>query len=92
MERIKVPYRLGTDRFCTYENEHEGEEEQPVYMGDIVSTVVSVGPDGSEIESVGELAGVTYSQDGFIDEVLIYDESGSAHRMPMLCDGVFYRG
>ena len=92
MERIKIPYRLGTSQFCTYETEHEGEEEQFVHMGDIVSIVVTIGPDGAEIESIGELAGVTYSQDGFIDEVLLYDEQSYSYRVPVLCEGVFYKG
>lgn len=92
MERIKVPYKLGTDQFCTYEVEQEGEEEQFVRMGDIVTIIVTIGPDGVEVESTGELAGVTYSQDGFINEVLLYDESSYSYRVPMLCEGVFYKG
>lgn len=99
MGGIPVPYRLGSDRFCQYEDDVEWQDgnckvtrhEGPVRMGDMVSVVSDYGPNGAEVEHVGELAGVTYGQDGFLDSVTLWDEDGNGKLVSVFADGVFYK-
>ena len=99
MEGIPIPYRLGDDRACQYEDEFEwrgGKLEVvsydgPVRMGDTVSVISDCGPCGGEVEHVGELAGVTYGQDGFLESVTLWDEDGNGRLVSVFADGVFYK-
>ena len=81
----RIPYRLGTDHYCTYEDESE---ESYVRMGDMISHVYDT-PFG-EVEIDGELCSVCYGEEGFIDAVSVYVE-GEDRAFDCLCDGVFYR-
>ena len=81
----RILYRLGTDHYCTYEDEGE---ESYVRMGDMISHVYDT-PFG-EIEIDGELCSVRYGGDGFIDAVSVYVE-GEEMNFDCPCDGVFYR-
>lgn len=99
MDGIPIPYRLGDDRLCQYEDEFEQRDgkfevirhEGPVRMGDMVSVFSDCGPYGGEVEHVGELAGVAYGQDGFLDSVMLWDEDGNGRLVSVLADGVFYK-
>ena len=99
MERIAVPYRLGTDNLCHYEDDVEWKDgkctvtrhEEPVRMDDIVLVCSDYGPDGPEKEHVGELAGVMYGQDGFIDHIVLWDSDGNGKMVSVFMDGVFYK-
>lgn len=86
-ERIRVPYRLGTHRFCEYED-----DGSPVLMGDMV-TVPVFGYDGSDYEESGELFSVRYDEGGFIICVSLYREREDSIKVmrSVPCDGVFYR-
>lgn len=92
----RIPYRLGTDHYCTYED-----DGSYVRIGDMISHfyetpfsevgiggVVSVRYVGVEID--GELCSVRYGEDGFIDAVSVYVE-GEEMNFDCPCDGVFYR-
>ena len=58
---MRIPYRIPDGYLCTYEDEGE---DAYVRMGDMV-----------DVEDVcGELCGVLYDQDGFIDSVELFDE------------------
>jgi hypothetical protein len=81
----RIPYRLGTDHYCTYEGESE---ESYVRMGDMISHVYDT-PFG-EIEIDGELCSVRYGGDGFIDALSVYVE-GEERNVDLPCDGVFFR-
>ena len=81
----RIPYRLGTDHYCTYEDEGE---EAYVRMGDMVSHVYDMPYGGVEID--GELCSVRYGEDGFIDAVSVY-VAGEDRDFDCPCDGVFYR-
>lgn len=81
-----VPYRLGESGVCVYED-----SDEPVLMGDMVTVFYGYGPDGDEHTATGELSGVTYGQDGFIDEVELYDGDGNAHRYGVPCE-LFFKG
>ena len=87
MERIRVPYRLGTDHFCKYED-----DGSPVLMGDMVTVVVPT-YDGTDCEESGELSSVRYGGDGFIQCVSLYRKVASGFEMErdVLCEDVFYR-
>lgn len=87
MERIRVPYRLGTNNFCEYED-----DGSPVLMGDMV-TVPVFDYDGSDHEESGELVSVRYAESGFIVRVSLYSEreDGFERARDVLCEGVFYR-
>lgn len=81
-----IPYRLGESEICSYEGAGEC-----VCMGDYVTVFGGYGPDGGELESTGELWGVAYGHDGFIEEVELLDEYGNGHRRTFPCEGVFYK-
>ncbi|SDR69058.1 hypothetical protein SAMN04489857_0666 [Parafannyhessea umbonata] len=81
----RIPYRLGTDHYCTYENEGE---ESYVRMGDMISHVYDT-PFG-EFEIDGELCSVRYGEGGFIDTISVY-VSGKEMNYDVPCEGVFYR-
>ena len=87
MTAIRVPYRLGTDHFCEYED-----DGSPVLMGDMV-TVPAFDYDGSSCEESGELCSVRYAESGFIVCVSLYRkrEDGFEKAHDVLCEGVFYR-
>lgn len=78
---MRVPYRLGTDLFCTFVGRGF------VHMGDMVE-VASSFPDG-ELSSVGKLESATYGEDGFIKGVEVREADGLPTYMPNR--GVFYR-
>ena len=82
-----IPYRLAEPELCNYEDA----PDECVRMGDYVTVFGGYGPDGGELESTGELWGVTYGHDGFIDEVELMDEYGDGHRRAFPCEGVFYK-
>ena len=79
----RIPYRLGTDHYCTYED-----DGSYVRMGDMIWHVYDT-PFG-EIELKGELCAVRYGEDGFIDALSVYVE-GEERNVDLPCDGVFYR-
>ena len=79
----RIPYRLGTDHYCTYED-----DGSYVRMGDMIWHVYDT-PFG-EIELNGELCSVRYGEDGFIDAVSVY-VAGEDRDFDCPCDGVFYR-
>lgn len=79
----RIPYRLGTDHYCTYED-----DGSYVRMGDMVSHVYDMPYGGVEID--GELCSVRYGEDGFIDAVSVY-VAGEDRDFDCPCDGVFYR-
>lgn len=81
----RIPYRLGTDHYCTYEDEGD---EICVRMGDMISHFY--GTPFGEIEIDGELCAVRYGEDGFIDAVSVYVE-GEDRAFDCPCDSVFYR-
>lgn len=100
MSGIPIPYRLGDDCMCRFEDDfvvgNHGtwqvvEHPEPVRMGDMVEISVSYGPNGAEDVHAGELAGVGYGQDGFIEQVWLYDEAGDGHCHAFNCEGVFYK-
>lgn len=84
-ERVRVPYRLGTDHYCTYEDE---DEESYVYMGDMIWHLYDTPFGGIEIN--GELCSVRYGAGGFIDTVSI-NVAGKGMDYDVPCEGVFYR-
>ena len=82
-----IPYRLGGKDMCNYENA----PDELVCMGDVIEVCTYTGPDGPEGVAVGELAGVSYGQDGFIDQVMLYDKDGHGHIAAWFADGVFWK-
>jgi hypothetical protein len=81
----RIPYRLGTDHYCTYEDEGE---ESYVRMGDMIWYVYD--DPYAEVEFKGELCSVRYDESGFIDAVSVYvADKNRAIDYP--CDGVFFR-
>lgn len=84
-ERVRVPYRLGTDDYCTYEGEGE---ESYVHMGDMVAVCYETYVGNCKCS--GELGYVMYSCDGFIDSVTLFpSEDSDGVEVP--CEGMFYR-
>ena len=81
--RVRIPYKLGTDHFCEYE-----EDAGEVCMGDMV-TVCSDTYSG-EVEHSGKLLYVTYEWLGYIDSVILAPDLDS-ETIECSCDGVFYR-
>lgn len=79
----RIPYRLGTDHYCVYED-----DESYVRMGDTVSFAVDM--PYSEVEFSGELCSVRYDGDGFIDAASVY-VPGEDRIFDIPCEGVFYR-
>lgn len=87
----RIPYRLGTDHYCTYED-----DGSYVRMGDMIShfyetpfsEVGSVRYVGVEID--GELCSVRYGEGGFIDTISVY-VAGEGMDYDVPCEGVFYR-
>lgn len=79
----RIPYRLGTDHYCTYED-----DESYVHMGDMICHVYDT-PFG-ELECNGELCTVRYDEGGFINAVSVY-VSGKEMVYDVPCDGAFYR-
>lgn len=79
---VLIPYRLGGDRSCVYE-----EDGKPVRMGGVVNVVTESW--FGEIEHSGELIGVSYSQDGFISSISL--ANGDDRTIDIPCDGTFYR-
>lgn len=82
----RIPYRLGTDHYCTYENEGE---DSYVRMGDMISYHYC-NPPFTETELNGELCSVRYGEGGFIDAISVYVE-GKEMNYDVPCEGVFYR-
>lgn len=81
--RVRIPYRLGTDNYCEYE-----EDGGEVCMGDMVTVCSETY--NSEVEHSGKLLYVTYEWHGYIDSVILEpDLDSKAVECP--CDGVFYR-
>lgn len=81
--RTRIPYRLGTDQFCEYE---EGGGE--VCMGDMV-TVRSDTYKG-EVEHSGKLIYATYEWLGYIDSVIL-DQYLDSEPVECSCIVAFYR-
>lgn len=79
----RIPYRLGTDHYCTYED-----DGSYVRMGDMISHVYDT-PFGAFVMD-GELCSVRYGEGGFIDAVSVYEE-GEEMDYDVPCEGVFYR-
>ena len=79
----RIPYRLGTDHYCTYED-----DGSYVRMGDMISHFYET--PFSEVGIDGELCSVRYGEDGFIDAVSVYVE-GEERDFDCPCEGVFYR-
>lgn len=79
----RIPYRLGTDHYCTYEDDCSY-----VRMGDMIWHVYDT-PFG-EIELKGELCSVRYGEGGFIDDISVY-VAGKEMNYDVPCEGVFYR-
>lgn len=79
---VRVPYRLGTDLYCSFENGGGF-----VHMGDMVEVAFSF-PD-CELSSVGNLESVTYGEDGIIKGVEVREADGLPTYMPN--EGVFYQ-
>ena len=91
--RVRIPYRLGTDQFCEYE-----EDGGEVCMGDMV-TVRSDTYKGKvehsdtykgKVEHSGKLIYVTYEWLGYIDSVILKQELGSGP-VECSCNVTFYR-
>lgn len=82
----RIPYRLGTDHYCTYE-----EDGSYVRMGDMVTWFDYTWICGTyeEFEHSGELCSVRYDGDGFIDMATVYEE-GEERDFDYPCDGVFH--
>lgn len=85
--RLPIPYRLSESNMCKYENARD----ECVLMGDMIEVCTCWGSDGGEHYAVGELAGVAYGQDGFIDQLMLYDRDGSGHVVAWFSDGVFWK-
>lgn len=81
--RVRVPYRLGTDNYCVYE-----EDGGEVCMGDMVTVCYETY--NSEVEHSGKLLYVTYEWLGCIDSVILETDLDS-EPVECSCDGVFYR-
>lgn len=79
----RIPYRLGTDHYCTYED-----DGSYVRIGDMISHLYDT-PFG-EIELKGELCSVRYGEGGFIDTISVY-VAGKEMNYDVPCEGVFYR-
>lgn len=77
---LRVPYRLGTNLCCSFEN------GDFVHMGDMVEVGFSF-PD-CELSSVGKLESATYGEDGIIKGVEVREADCLLTYMPN--DGVFY--
>lgn len=89
----RIPYRLGTDHYCTYE-----EDGSYVRMGDMVTLCWDdwIGGTYQERESSGELLEVSYDEDGFISQVTLLVEEwegreGEGRCLVCPCDGTFHR-
>lgn len=82
----RVPYRLGTDHYCVFENDDEF-----VHMGDMVEMVAEIPPDGKEVVYAGELCSVEYGSDGFITSVSMVDPLNEYDTVFVPCEGVFYK-
>ena len=77
--RVRVPYRLGTDQFCVYE-----EDGGMVCMGDMVTV--------GESECSGELCYVKYDWEGYIDSVTLFPRGERCEvEVYFPGDTVFYR-
>lgn len=85
--RVRIPYKLGTDHYCTYEDDGE---DSYVRMGDMVT----IGYDTrfGQSERSGELNYVKYDWEGYIDSVTLFP-SGEPCEVEVYCPGdmVFYR-
>ena len=83
--RVRIPYRLGTDNYCVYE-----EDGGEVHMGDMVTVVYDTRFGQSECG--GELLYVKYDWEGYIDSVTLFP-SGDNCVIDVYCPGdmVFYR-
>lgn len=80
----RIPYRLGTDNYCKFEN-----CDEYVRMGDLVE----VGEDRYDgpVLYTGELLYVEYGNDGFISLVSITSQSDEYECINVDCDGVFFK-
>lgn len=83
----RIPYRLGTDQFCEFE-----EDRCEVRMGDMVTMCWDSYAGGTyqEFECSGELISVRYDWNGFIDSVAVLPDRDS-EEVECPCEGVFYR-
>mgnify|MGYP007048984910 CR=1 FL=1 len=81
--RVRIPYRLGTDNYCVYE-----EDGGEVCMGDTVA--VCSDTYNGDVEHSGKLIYVTYEWHGYIDSVILETDLDS-ETIECSCDGVFYR-
>ena len=82
--RVRIPYKLGTDHFCEYE-----EDAGEVCMRDMV-TVCYETPSG-EFEYSGELCFANYDWEGYISSVTLFMSREDSEGFEVPCDGVFYR-
>ena len=80
----RIPYRLGTDYYCKFEN-----CDEYVHMGDLVE----VGEDRYDgpVLYTGELLYVEYGSDGFISLVRIDCPSDESECVCVDCEGVFFK-
>lgn len=79
----RIPYRLGTDRYCKF----RGRDEY-VHMGDFVCVDQDTGCLG-RFQYCGELCGVEYDGEGFICAVkLLYPDKVYGYYVAF--DGAFY--
>lgn len=80
----RIPYRLGTDYYCKFEN-----CDEYVHMGDLVE----VGEDRYDgpVSYTGELLYVEYGIDGFISLVSIISSSDVYECVSVDCGGVFFK-
>lgn len=83
----RIPYRLGTDQFCEFED-----DGSYVRMGNMVTVCWDSYAGGTyqESECSGELVSVRYDWNGFIDSVSVLPDSDSAE-VECPCEGVFHR-
>lgn len=84
MRDTRIPYRLGTDQYCEFED-----CDEYVHMGDLVDVCEDTYNGDSRIFS-GYLSGVSYDYDGFISEVTL-STLDKSHGFDVAYDGVFYR-
>ena len=80
---MRIPYRLGTNRFCKL----EGRDEY-VHMGDLVAAYSGTRNDNS-LPYFGELCGVKYGEDRFIYGVTLFSFDRS-YKYDVDCNGVFH--
>jgi len=81
----RIPYRLGTNHFCSFEGEDDGSY---VKFGHMVE--FSLDTYNGEVSFFGELCGVRYGEDGFIESASLYTKGDEMVR-DIPCEGVFWR-